>query len=149
MRFSFEIYLDNSSTTKPSDAVIKEISDVLKKNYGNPSSLHARGIFADEIIKKTKLKISEILGSKEDEIYFTSGGTEANNLAVFGSIQKKGGKIVTTAIEHSSIIDSCKKLEESKHCEVVYLKPSFDTISIDQILNAVDKKNFTGKYDDD
>ena len=77
-----EVYLDNSATTKPRSEVVDEIIDMLKENYGNPSSLHRKGHEAEKKVKNARKNISEFLKVREDEIFFTSGGTESNNLAI-------------------------------------------------------------------
>ena len=111
--------------------------------YGNPSSLHKKGYLAQKEIEKTKILIAKLLNIEdENDIYFTSGGTEANNLAIFGAcnaLKKRGNKIVTTAIEHSSVYSVFKTLENSGF-NVIYLKPDiYGRIDENKILNAIDK----------
>lgn len=136
-------YLDNSATTKPCNECIKAINNMLTTNWGNPSSLHNLGINAMKEIISSRTLIAESLGVSREEIIFTSGGTEANNLAVFGSIKAKrryGNKIVTTAIEHESVLQACEELERQGF-EVVYLKPDeYGFISERQLYDAVDEK---------
>jgi cysteine desulfurase len=138
-----EIYLDNSATTRPSLAVVDKMSKVSRENFGNPSSLHAKGFEAEKIILKSKESISGFLGCDPEELYFTSGGTEANNLAILGSVNAKrrlGNKIVTTAVEHDSVIAPCKELEKLGF-EVIYLKPdSSGCINIKKFADVIDSK---------
>ncbi|MDR1467106.1 MAG: cysteine desulfurase [Oscillospiraceae bacterium] len=141
---SKEIYLDNAAATKPSDGVIFEIQKTLSKSYANASSIHRMGFESSKIIKKARENIAQMLGCKESEIYFTSGGTEANNLAILGTAarfkSKRANKIITTEFEHHSVLFPCKKLE-SDGFEVVFLKPDENgDISSDEILNAIDER---------
>jgi len=108
-----DIYLDNSATTKPYDKVIESISYINKNVYGNPSSLHAKGLEAEKYIKEARSSISKSLAVDSKEIYFTSGGTEANNLAITGFLEanpRNGKKIITTKIEHPSVLEVYKHL---------------------------------------
>lgn len=103
-----EIYLDNAATTKPLECVIEAVSDTMRNQYGNPSSLHKKGIEAENKIKESTAFFANLLGANEDEIYYTSGGTESNNLAIIGSAlayRKTAKRIITTAIEHPSVRD--------------------------------------------
>ena len=110
-----EIYLDNSATTRPFDEVIELLGRIMQDNYGNPSSLHARGMAAEKLLEEARRSIASLLRCRDDEIYFTSGGTEANNLAIKGAAYRRrnrGGHIITTEIEHSSVLNCCRALEE-------------------------------------
>lgn len=118
-----EVYLDNSATTKVLDRVAQTMYDVMTKYYGNPSSLHRKGIEAEKLIRKAREIIAQALGVKPGEIYFTSGGTESNNLAIKGaaySMRRLGNHLITTAIEHPSVLDTFKQLEKEGFC-VTYL----------------------------
>lgn len=110
------IYFDNSSTTKVLKNAIDKMSYIMSEVYGNPSSLHSFGFSAEKEIKKSKSIISKIIKADENEIFFTSGGTEANNLAVFGAAyahKKSGNHIIVNKTEHPSVLDVYKKLEDS------------------------------------
>lgn len=110
-----EVYLDNSATTKPRKEVIDEMINILKYDYGNPSSLHRKGLDAEKKINKSRKIISEFLNVREDEILFTSGGTESNNIAIQGIInknKKRGNHLITTKIEHPSVLNIFKRYEE-------------------------------------
>lgn len=110
------VYLDNSATTKPYNEVIAETVKYMETHYGNPSSLHRMGITAEKALKEARKSVAASLGAKDEEIYFTSGGTEADNMALFGAVQarkRRGNKIITSQIEHPAILESCRKLEES------------------------------------
>ena len=119
-----KIFLDSASTTYCEDEVVNVMVDCLKNNYGNPSSTHYFGREASKVLGDTKLTISKYLNCKSNELYFTSSGTEANNLAIFGiarANKDKGKHIITTYTEHQSIIDSTKQLEKEGF-SVTYLK---------------------------
>ena len=118
-----EHYLDNSATTAVSEAAAQKALFMMTNEYGNPSSLHKKGLSTELELTKARDIIADSLAVDADEIYFTSGSTESNNTVVFGVAQAKrrnGKKVVTTAIEHSSMMESCKKLENDGF-EVVYL----------------------------
>ena len=110
-----EIYLDNAATTKPLESVIEITNQIMKENYGNPSSLHMMGINAEKIVRDAKKIIANKLNVNENEVYFTSGATESNNTAIFGSVyanKRKGNHIITTEIEHPSVLECFSKLEK-------------------------------------
>ena len=137
-----EIYLDNSSTTKVCLPAAEKVMECMTVVYGNPSSLHSMGFAAEKEMTKARASIAKQIGVKENEIIFTSGGTEANNLAVFGAVEAKkrfGNKIVTTAIEHPSVLGCMEQLEKNGF-EVVYLKPDMTgAISPEQVMEAIDE----------
>ncbi len=136
-------YLDNSATTKPSKACVDAINKMLTESWGNPSSLHALGVSSAKEIILARSAVAESLGAEKEEIYFTSGGTEANNLALFGAVKAKkrlGNRIVTTAIEHESVLQSAQELEKQGF-EVIYIQPDkYGFIREEQIKEAVNDK---------
>ena len=136
-------YLDNSATTKPSKACVDAINKMLTESWGNPSSLHALGVSSAKEIILARSAVAESLGAEKEEIYFTSGVTEANNLALFGAVKAKkrlGNRIVTTAIEHESVLQSAQELEKQGF-EVIYIQPDkYGFISEEQIKEAVNDK---------
>lgn len=138
-----EIYLDNSATTRPCEATIEKMLEVLTDKYGNPSSLHEKGLEAEQEIELARDVIAEALCAEAHEIFFTSGGTEANNLAILGAAEankRKGHKIVTTAVEHSSVFNAAKELEKNGY-EVIYLIPNKSgEITASQLEDAIDEK---------
>ncbi len=135
------IYLDNSATTAPCQKAVDAINKALCVNWGNPSSLHMLGINAEIEVENTRRIIAKSIGAREDEIFFTGGGTEANNIAIYGAAvarRKRGNKIVTTAIEHPSVLETVNTLEE-KGYEVVRLRPDKNgVVSEEDIYAAVD-----------
>lgn len=136
-----EHYLDNSATTVTCDRAAQKALYMMTVEYGNPSSLHNKGLKAELELDKAYDTIAASLSVEKDELYFTSGSTESNNTVIFGVAEAKkrsGKKIVTTAIEHSSVIEACKKLE-SDGFTVVYLTPDKDgVVPISAFEEAVD-----------
>ena len=137
-----EHYLDNSATTVVSPSAAEKAFKVMTEIYGNPSSLHTKGIEAEKELEQARLSVAERLGAQHEEIFFTSGGTEANNLAVFGAAEAKkrsGKRIVVSSAEHSSVLEAAKHLEQNGW-DVVYITPCADgTISPGDVAEQVDK----------
>ncbi len=107
-------YLDNSATTKVCREAVSKMCDCMENNWGNPSSLHIMGINAFNILEEARETLAKALGCQKKEIFFTSGGTEANNLAIKGAVSKnrrKGRKIITSSIEHPSVMNVMDMLE--------------------------------------
>lgn len=134
------IYLDNSATTKPEKAVADAVYEALTDGFGNASSFHKIGLNANLQVRKARDILAKALSCQSEELVFTSGGTEANNLAVFGAVEanrRRGKRIVTTAIEHESVLQSVDELEKQGF-EVVRLMPDkFGRIDEQQIFDAV------------
>jgi len=134
------IYLDNSATTKPTKEVADTVYTMLTEDFGNPSSFHRAGLAANAAVRDARAAVAAALSAEPEEIVFTSGGTEANNLAIFGAaaVQKRRGKrIVTTAIEHESVLESVAELEKQGF-EVVRLAPDKEgNISPRQLAEAI------------
>jgi cysteine desulfurase len=109
-----EIYLDNAATTSVDDDIAAVALDVMTGQYGNPSSLHAKGLEAQKLLDSARGQIAAALGCKNDEVFFTSGGTEANNLAILGAAEarKRAKNIVSVAWEHSSVLGPLRHLEK-------------------------------------
>lgn len=120
-----EHYLDNSATTQVYPRVAQKVYEILTEKYGNPSSLHTKGMEAEDELEKARSIIAGSINAQSSEIYFTSGGTEANNLALMGAVKalrRRGNKIVATAFEHSSIHETLEHLEADGF-EVIRIKP--------------------------
>ena len=134
------IYFDNSATTRCSDGAMKIMQECLQVNYGNPSSLHKMGYKGKDYLKNSRETIAAILKCQPKEIYFTSGGTEGNNLAIKGAAQAKkrlGNHIITTKIEHASVLNPVKALEKEGF-EVTYLgTDEYGVISLDELKAAL------------
>jgi len=114
-----EVYFDNSATTKPYDEVIESMADSMREYYGNPSSAYSLGLKAELKIKESRKIIANTINCSRDEIIFTSGGSESNNFLIKGFIEP-GKHIITTKIEHPSILNTCKQLEK-QGIKVTYL----------------------------
>lgn len=134
------IYFDNSATTRCSDEALNIMKEALQENFGNPSSLHNMGFRGKEYLKNTREIISGILKCQPKEIYFTSGGTEGNNLAIRGSAMAKkrlGNHIITTKIEHASVLNPVKALEKEGF-DVTYLgTDEYGVIDLEELKNAI------------
>lgn len=134
-------YFDNAATTPLCDAAKSAMTQALEM-YGNPSSLHSLGIRSAEKLEAARKTVADTLKVTKQEIYFTSGGTEADNIAVIGAataLRRRGNKIVTTAVEHAAVLESMQYLQKQGF-EVVYIKPDkFGRISPRQFENEIDK----------
>lgn len=135
-----QAYLDNSATTRVCEEAAQEMLYTLTEGYGNPSSLHAKGFEAEQLLKKARARVARRIGCEPEEVFFTSGGTEANNLALFGvaqSLSRRGRRIVTTAIEHPSVEKPLQELEKQGF-EVIYLPAGEDgKVQEESIFEAV------------
>ncbi|MEI3612249.1 cysteine desulfurase family protein [Pseudogracilibacillus sp. SO30301A] len=134
------IYLDNSATTKPDPTVVASFKQVSERFFGNPSSIHEFGGEAEQLQNRAREQAANILHVKPSEIVFTSGGTEGNNLAIKGIAlkhQKRGKHIITSAVEHASVYETCKSLEDLGF-SITYLPvDSNGVIDIEQIEKAI------------
>lgn len=120
-----QVYLDNSATTRVCTAAAEKAYHMMTETYGNPSSLHTLGFQAEQELTAARRQVADMVGAQPEQILFTSGGTEANNLAVFGAVAahaRDGKHIVTTAVEHSSVAAACDQLEQQGY-EVTRLTP--------------------------
>lgn len=135
------VYVDNAATTAMSDEAIAAMMPYLKDNFGNPSSLHTVGQRAKEALEGARAKIAKLLGADPKEIYFTSGGSEADNQALrsaaYVGLAKGKKHIITTAFEHHAVLHTCKKLEKEGF-EVTYLDVhSNGLISAEEVERAI------------
>ena len=139
------IYLDNSATTKPCPEAVAAMTSALTENWANPSALYGFGIDAARQMKEARTAVVKAMGAEPDRIFFTAGGTEADNWAIFSAAKRFGKKnrhIVTTAIEHHAVLNCMKELE-SQGFEVTYLQPdSLGNITLESLKNALRKDTF-------
>lgn len=137
-----QIYLDNSATTKPYAEVVDLMAENMTSNFGNPSSLHNLGFSAEQAVKKARTQLAGLMKISEKELFFTSGGSEANTTAILGAAyarKKEGNKIITTKIEHPSVLEVMKKLE----------KEGFDIVMLDvNDVGAISIKDLEREIDD-
>ncbi len=136
------IYLDNSATTKPDETVLETFNKVSTKFFANPSSLHNLGAKAEQFYNKVKAQAANLLKCDANEIIFTSGGTESNNLAIKGVAnfyKNRGNHIITTKIEHASVYKACEQLENNGF-EVTYLSVNDQgVIDLQELERAIRK----------
>jgi cysteine desulfurase len=129
-------YLDNNATTPLLPEVLEAMQPYFLEQFGNASSIHHHGQQTRAAVEKARESVAELIGARSSEIVFTSGGTEADNLAIFG-LAKPGDHIVTSAIEHHAVLNACKHLE-SMGCEVTYLRVSGEgLIDPDEVRLAI------------
>ena len=137
------IYLDNSATTKPCSEAVVAMVKALTEGWANPSALYSFGIDAAHALRDARIAVAKAMGAEPDRVFFTSGGTEADNWAIFGTVKrlgKRGKHIITTAIEHHAVLNCIKELENQGY-EVTYLQPdSMGNITLDS-LKAVLRKD--------
>ncbi len=138
-----EIYFDNSATTRQYDEVTQLVADVSSNKYGNPSSLHTKGIEAERLIVSARETIADSLEVRPQEIYFTSGGTESNNLAIRGFLDanpRKGKHIITSQIEHPSVLEVYRQLEKQGY-DVDYISVDADgLLDINQLREKLNRE---------
>ena len=118
-----EVYLDNSATTKPAPEVVQAIRETWEQYYGNPSALHRKGLEAEKLLNRARYQLAEAIGAGDQELIFTSGGTESNNLAILGATKKlrqRGNHLVTSQIEHPAVYNVFRELEREGY-QVTYL----------------------------
>ena len=133
-------YFDNSATTKPCNEATEVAIKAITENWGNPSSLHSMGSDASAELKKSRKKVSKLLGVSDDNFFFTSSGTVANNTAIFGTykkLKKQGNRIVTTAIEHPSVGEPINALERAG-VELISIMPDkYAKINEDELCESI------------
>ena len=134
------IYLDNSATTRQYPEVTREMLRYMDEFYGNPSSLYQLGVDSEKAGKKARTALQKAIGMEDGRVYFTSGGTEADNMAIFGAaraLKRRGRRIVTTAVEHPAVLECCKELEKQGF-EVIYVGVDRNCrLDIDALRSAV------------
>ena len=136
------IYLDNSATTKPCKEAVEAMTKALTEDWANPSALYSFGIDAAHRLKDARAAVAKAMGAETDRVFFTSGGTEADNWAIYGTVKrfgKRGKHIITTAMEHHAVLHCMKDLE-NQGFEVSYLQPdALGNISLESLKNALRK----------
>lgn len=136
------IYLDNSATTRPCQEAVAAMQQAMTEGWGNPSSLYDFGIDTARQMHTARAQVAKALGAETDRVFFTSGGTEADNWAIFGTVKrlgKRGKHIITTAIEHHAVLNCMKQLEAQGY-EVTYLQPdSTGAVTPDSLKAALRK----------
>ena len=140
---SKEIYLDNAATTRPYEEVAKVVAETMLYTYGNPSSLHKKGMDAENILKEASQFFARQMGALPEEIIYTSGGTESNNTAIIGAAmayKRQGNKVITSAIEHPSVKEVFRYLEEQGFEVITVGVNEKGEILLDELKEAIDDK---------
>ena len=136
-----EVYLDNSATTMAYRSVGELVQKVMCEDYGNPSSMHNKGVEAEKYIKEAKETFARLWKVQEKEVYFTSGGTESDNMALIGAARankRAGNHLITSSIEHPAIINTMRFLEEEEGFRVTYLPvDQYGRIRLDALKEAL------------
>ena len=136
-----EVYLDNSATTRAYECVRDIVGKVMCEDYGNPSSMHKKGVDAEAYVREAKETLAKILKVQEKELYFTSGGTESDNLALIGGARanhRAGKHLITSSIEHPAILTTMRYLEEEEGYRVTYLPDDeYGRIRLDALKEAL------------
>lgn len=136
-------YFDNSATTRPYDMVIDLMAHIMSEDFGNPSSLHRMGLAAEEYVRTAREQVAKAMGASPEEIYFTSGGSESDNTAIFGGAYKgrrQGKKILTSCIEHPAVLEAFARLQ----------KEGYETVLLPVDSNGVlDMEAFDREMNDD
>lgn len=137
------IYLDNSATTKPDETVLQSFVEVSLRYYANPASLHSVGKEAEALLERSRSQILSVLNAPQGEVVFTSGGTEANNIAVIGyahALKYRGNRIITTKIEHPSVLRAMESLEmEGFHIDYLSVNQA-GLISLEELQSLLTKE---------
>lgn len=134
------VYLDNAATSPLTAPVIERMTQVMNQIFGNPSSLHQDGRKANQLLRQCRQELAKSLAIQDNQLIFTSGGTESNNLAIKGyalANQNKGKHLITTSLEHHSVLHTMAYLEKECGFEVTYLTPINHTISAQQVQEAL------------
>ncbi|WP_026693647.1 cysteine desulfurase family protein [Peribacillus kribbensis] len=135
------IYFDNSATTQPYPEVLDSFMKVSQRYFGNPSSLHSLGAEAEKLLSQSRKQAADLLGVRENEVFFTSGGTEGNNLAIKGAAvkhSKRGRHIISTAVEHPSVKEALEQIREELDFEITYLGVDEEgRISLEELVQAL------------
>lgn len=135
-----KVYLDNAATTRVRDEVAAEMLPVMTENFGNASSVHSFGRNARKALENARSQVAAAIGAKKEEIYFTAGGSEADNWVIKGAAHKlkgKGNHIITTAVEHHAILHTCQTLEKEGFAVTYLPVDHMGLVSADQVEKAI------------
>lgn len=144
------VYMDHAATTPVDKRVLEEMLPFFTEKYGNPSSLHSFGREAHDALEKARKNVAKVINADKDEIFFTSGGTESDNIAIKGTAYRmkeeitdyKGSHIITSSIEHPAVMETCRHLEKMGF-KVKYLPvDKYGIVSIDELKNSISKETF-------
>ncbi|MDE8733773.1 cysteine desulfurase family protein [Eubacteriales bacterium DFI.9.88] len=137
------IYLDNSATTRQHDRVTEVMVQYMGEDFGNPSSLYSLGIMAEKAVKEARKKLARAMDLPEGSLYFTSCGTESDNMAIFGAAsarRRRGSRIITTQVEHPAVLEACGRLEQQGF-DVIRIRVDQDCrLDLDQLKEAINEE---------
>ena len=135
------IYLDHAASTPIHEEVLQEMLPYLKEQFGNPSSIHRHGRLAHKAIEKARKQVANLINADPSEIFFTSGGTESNNTAIYGIMKQfPKSQLITSAIEHDAILEPCKKLQNQGY-DVMYIPvDKYGFVSTSNLENSISEK---------
>lgn len=136
------IYLDNSATTRQYDEVTQMMKNVMEESFGNPSSLHSLGLKSEKLVRESRRTIAKTLGAGEDEVIFTSGGTESDNTTLYGiahARRREGKKIITSTVEHPAVLEACKVLEQEGFTVEYIGVDEKCHLNMEQLADAIDE----------
>src|SRR5699024_1885792 len=141
---NMKVYFDNAATTSIDQEVVKTMTDIMQKDFGNPSSVHSHGRHIKSVIEQSRRTVAKILNASPTEIFFTSGGTESDNMALICSVEDLGIRnIISSPIEHPAVLHTLDYLENSGRSEVHYLNIDKDgnvnLTQLDELLSQFPK----------
>lgn len=133
------VYMDHAATSPLREEVLEEMLPFLREKYGNPSTIYSAGREAKKAIEKAREQAALALGAMPEEIYFTSGGTESNNIALGGIMKSRGrkGHLITSAVEHHAVLDVCKELAGEGYGLTIVPVDGYGMVNIEDLKNAV------------
>ncbi|ABZ84422.1 cysteine desulfurase family protein [Heliomicrobium modesticaldum Ice1] len=134
------VYLDHGATTPVHPAVIEAMVDCMQNHFGNPSSVHSFGREAKKLLEEARAKVAHLIGARPEEIIFTSGGTEADNLTIFGvarAMRKKGNHVITSAAEHHAVLDACQALTKEGFEVTVLPVDKYGMVRVEDVKAAL------------
>jgi len=135
-----DVYMDNCATTPVAKEAVKEMEPYYNRKFGNPSSLHYQGVEADKALQDYRERLAKLINADTEEIYFTSGGTEGDNIAIFGTTHGKKGVLVTSSIEHAAVQKPFERLEKEGF-KVIWLPVDNEGfIDMKSLEKALEKK---------
>ena len=141
-----EVYLDNSATTRVFPQVAELMTKIMCEDYGNPSSLHLKGVQAEQYLRRARETLAKILKVDEKEIYFTSGGTESDNMAIMGcalAYYRRGKHLITTQIEHPAVMNTMRHLETVGYTVTYLPVDGRGQVSLDDLRQAMTPETMT------
>ena len=134
------VYLDNAATTKTDEAVVKAMAVAMTETFGNASSVHGFGRPARQAIEKARRQVAGLINAQPEEILFTSGGTESDNLVIFGvaeAYRRKGNHVITTQVEHHAVLHACEHLEKLGYTVTYLPVDEFGRVTAEQVAEAI------------